>query len=229
MPTTATTPLKGLRKPSRKPGEAQLNGWPATLTRSQTREVLAAGLGHKSYASFRAQDEAQLNSAQFVVFSAAAMAERADMIRQVLLTYKCHLAVQWLESRREIGQRVAMDDGFFVPVMSALEEVGHPNKAAIAANLGCDVFDVLAGRGPSPINALDETDGDWRWQATGTLRLQSATMDWHVPIRAEISFPRLGRRLFGKPDCLKFEQAGPPVEAEFEYLDLESPISDSLS
>lgn len=206
-----------------------LNGWPATLTRSQIREVLAAGLGHKSYPSFRAQDESQLNSASFVVFSAAAMEERADMLRQVLLPSKCLMAVHGLEPRKWSGQRVALDDGFFGPVMSALEEAGHPNKAAIAANLGCDVFGVLADREPLPINALEHTNNDWRWQTTGTLRLQSETADWHVPIRAEISFPKLGRRLLGKPRCLSFEQSGPPVETEFDYLDLESDISDSAS
>lgn len=199
----------------------------ARLSHSQVLEVLAAGLGHNSYASFKATDEARLASAHLVVVSAVEMVRRGADLGRELSQEACESAVRALRLAREWPvQHVEELSNFDWIARSRLSDEGHPNKERISEDLGWSIHGLTVLGVQRPRGALAQVERGWCWRGSAHLELFSEDADWNVPCSAEISFEKLGRHLLGKGQITQFAREGEPVKTEFDEV-VEGWLSDS--
>lgn len=201
----------------------------ARLSHSQVLEVLAAGLGHRSYASFKTTDEPRLASAHLAVVSVDAMVRRGADLKVQLTRGVCEVAVRALRFSREWPvQHVQVLEYFDWIVRSTLSGEGHPAKSQIANEYGWALHGISVHEVSGPDKALSDAADAWRWNGAGDLELCSDVADWAVPYQAEVSFEKLGRHLLGQARISGFERSGAPRETEFDDV-VEGYLSDSDS
>lgn len=176
---------------------------------SQAKELLAAGLGHNTYASLRQSDLATLDSARYVVLDLERLLRRAASIGMPLTLE------QWWKAHRELtpsgvtrgcylGEAQVMESA----ARHVFEDSAHP------------CFDDIAGR-------TGVKDGHWAYSAARwedpDVPLDGLAMRVHgcvqafndrialaTPVMAEIRFPRIGRQLFGEGRLVHAAQHGEP-------------------
>lgn len=185
----------------------------------QVRECLAAWLGHKTYASLRVSDLVALSAgAKYVIIdSRAAMARAAGFGFAVTPD-------QWLKVEMALKPSgisgelwLVPFDGMQLAATLTFEDGRHPDIEAIWKPIG-----MPDGRSasyplkePMPVDIL-AVPGDLAIGVHGWIRTFGSNVSLEVPIRAAVSFKRLGRRIFAKGEILSVKQVGQPRSFEHD-------------
>jgi hypothetical protein len=197
------------------------------LSHGQAMEILAAGLGHKTYASFKQHDEASLFSARFVVVSYENMQARAHDFKVLIQSDQCHGILRALrESANEEGvsRRIHRLETAASLAWNETDEFECPETKAIARanNLSFDGVTVLYKK---PNEALKFDSDAWSWTVNGSVHGQTEGIDFDIPFEAQVTFHKKGRHLMSQGVISRIEQNGPRMESSDDFV--EGYVSDS--
>lgn len=201
-----------------------LNG--STLRLGQVQEVMAAGLGHRTYASFNAHDLTRLDEAAYALISVEAMVQRASDLGSVLNPKLCQDIVAELRIRptadkwaREVVVGENMDWAIRRSLQSAPPEEGL--RLALEINATFDGLTVLTA---DPLLPVDLTGDEWCWSVNCTAHASRDQEFFDLPVRADVRFPRIGKRLVLLPVVVGLQrdpddrwQEYDPAEEVFEF------------
>ena len=190
----------------------------ARLSLGQAQEVLAAGLGHGTYASFRLSDLAAIERTAYALVSFEAMKKRAAEFGAQLSDEACHAALHGMRFGAQVQGRYVVPDTNLGNIFHILvSDSDHPLQAEIASELQAEANGIQPGYG-EPCTPWDPTAAAWRWRARGAFQFMTEEKDLAVPIDVEIEFRRLGRRLFATGEIVSVERAGEPYEYEHQVV-----------
>ena len=176
---------------------------------SQAKELLAAGLGHNTYASLRQSDLAKLDAAHYVVLDMQRLLRRADGIGMPLTLE------QWWTAHRELTPS-GVTGGCYLGEAQVMESAARH----VFEDSAHPCFDDIAGR--TGVKAGHWSHGAARWEAQdvpidelamrvhGSVHALNEHTALATPVTAEIRFPRIGRQLFGEGRLIHAAQHGEP-------------------
>jgi hypothetical protein len=188
------------------------------LSLGQAQEVLAAGLGHRTYASFRSSDLAALERTAYALVSFDAMKRRATEFGAELSDDACHSALHGMRfGAQGQGRYVIPDTNLGLIFKILVSDSDHPMRGEIARELEAEINGIDAGYG-EPCTPWDLSTAAWRWRGRGAFQFMTEEKDLAVPIDIEIEFRRLGRHLFATGAIVSVERAGEAQEFEAEEV-----------
>ncbi len=182
----------------------------------QAREILAAYLGHRTYASLRTHDLAVLQEqAKYVLVDPEKALSRAASL-DIPLT-----AGDWLAIEHAIRPSGVSGDTWLIGERSmhlaaslTFEDSGDQRLYDIAHRIGmCDGIHATNTRCHSSLGELPEI---LKFTVEGEVRAMNAEKYLAVPVVCEISFPRVGKQFYASGKLLTVEQSGQPKEYEPE-------------
>lgn len=188
------------------------------LPLGHVHQILVAGLGHGSLASFKVHDHAALEKAESVVSDAEAMVGRAKALGHSFSIEAVGAALRQCRFRSRGTERAMTPLGnmtFLVRVVGMDDP--HPEKQAIANRLngqpnGTQLLYV------EPAYPIEASLNDWRWRAKGELTVACDELEYRVPISCEVVFPKVGRQLFGTGYIAHLVQSGESIPHEPEFI-----------
>jgi hypothetical protein len=175
----------------------------------QARELLAAGLGHNTYASLRLQDLVALESAKYVVLDLERLMQRAADIG-VPLTLD-----QWWLTHRELtpsrttkgcylGEARVMESA----ARHVFEDSSHPLFYEIAKRTG--MKDGHWARDATPLPGQDPVADELAMLVHGDVQALNEHDALATPVIAEVRFKRIGRQLYAEGHIAQVAQHGEP-------------------
>lgn len=182
------------------------------LSHSQSMEVLAAGLGHNTYASFRLHDEANLASAKFVVLSFEAMLQRALTCDRRIELSHCEAVIAKIDppGYDDLGQRLlqplSVDDR--VPRHS-VDFSQFPEVIALA-EVDSMIFEGVTTLWAERLQPLSLESHDWTWTVIGLVHASSKPDDFEISFDAKVVFDKCGRHLMREGRVLEIRPRGRP-------------------
>jgi hypothetical protein len=173
----------------------------------QARELLAAGLGHNTYASLRLHDLAALESAKYVVLDLERLMQRAADIG-VPLTLD-----QWWLTHRELtpgritkgcylGEARVMESA----ARHVFEDSSHPLFYEIAKRIG--MKDGHWAHGATPLPGQDPVADELAMLVHGDVQALNEHDALATPVIAEVRFKRIGRQLYAEGHIAQVAQHG---------------------
>jgi hypothetical protein len=180
------------------------------------RELLAAGLGHKTYASLRLHDLAALESAEYVVLDLERLMQRAADIG-VPLT----LDQWWLTHRELTPGRITK--GCYLGEASVMEsaarhvfvESSHPLFYDIANRTG--MSDGHWAHEAALLPGQDPVSDELAMLVHGEVQAFNEHDALATPVIAEVRFRRIGRQLYAEGYIAQVAQHGEPRPYEPIY------------
>lgn len=173
----------------------------------QIHQLLAACLGHRTYASFRAEDHSTLNQQpHYVLFDDAAGLSRASELglriapeawKKVTLELKpSGITPFWLTTKSGMhsAARVAFEDSADDRISSIKSAMGFPDGHR-ATSSRCHSED-------------DDLPVALRFDVFGEAHGYSETESLATPVTVVVEFPRIGRRIYGDGVLVSVEQSG---------------------
>jgi uncharacterized protein (DUF849 family) len=190
------------------------------LKRSQSREFLAAWLGHRTYASLRVKDLDVLHgAAKYVIIDPHAAVNRANDLGFPVTSE------QWREVEMTLRPSGVSGDLWLTDMHSmhfaarlTFEDTSHPDIYPIWQPIG------MADGRLSTSSACHAAEGshpeELRFSVHGEVRAFSEHHALAVPVVAHVLFKRVGIRLYALGELLSVVPEGPPhpyeQEKEFE-------------
>jgi len=184
------------------------------LKLGQARELLAASLGHNSYASLREHDLQALESSAIHVLPSHAGVLRRAYELGLALTDDQWWVVQRALTRGEVSLFSSLGGNAVMPnaARRVFEDTSHPLFHQIARAIGMQ-------------------DGQWAHRTVtlapegsradeltilvyGEVRAFSETACLATPVIGEVTFPRVGRQLYGAGHLVRATQNGQPYPYE---------------
>jgi hypothetical protein len=183
---------------------------------SQARELLAAGLGHNTYASLRLHDLAALESAKYVVLDLERLLQRAAGMG-IPLTLE-----QWWPTHHELtpgritkgcylGEAWVMESA----ARHVFEDSSHPLFDEIANRIGMN--DGHWAHSAAPLPGDDAVAGELAMLVHGDVQALNEHDALATPVIAEVRFKRIGRQLYGEGHIAQVAQHGEPRPYEPIY------------
>lgn len=176
---------------------------------SQAREVLAAGLGHNTYASLRFHDLEALESARYVVLDFDRVLQRASGMR-VPLTLD-----QWWKTLHEltpgrVTKGCSLGDARVMEIVArnVFERDSHPLFQEIANRTG--MKDGHWAHRAAPLPAQVPFADELAMLVHGDVQAFNDQVALATPVIAEVRFKRIGRHLFGEGRIAHAAQHGEP-------------------
>lgn len=188
--------------------------------RGQVYECLAAWLGHRTYASLRVHDLAVLNSGiKHAVFDTSAAIERAESLG-FKVTPEQWRDVEWALKPSGVS-RMWLTDMFSMRLAARIvfENSFHADSDEIARSVGTSdersVVEVI------PHTQEDSVPDKLRFTVHGLVRAFNDEASVATPVTAEVTFQRVGKRLYedGVVETVKRSGNPFPYEPEFEGED----------
>lgn len=182
------------------------------LSYGQSMEVLAAGLGHNTYASFRPQDENALQQARFIVLSFDAMQRRAFGLGKEINTQHCDSVLAEINSDFSedplswLVQRLERTDSIPRP---SVDFSRHPEVVALAEAEGL-VFDGVTTLWAECLQPFSNESRTWVWTVVGQVHASSKPDDFEIPFSAEVVFEKCGKHLMSAGSVLGISPRGRP-------------------
>ena len=176
----------------------------------QAQQVLAAGLGHPSYSSFRDLDLAVLNAgARYAFFDGAAAFVRARSLGLVYTEAQFQELLSAL-SRADISgeMSVVMPEAMVWAARKAFDESRDLRFDEIRKSVGAGDRHV-AYDSFCPLEVEDLPDV-LPYEVIGDVLALSGMQTMSIPVLAKIEFRKIGRRLYAAGDLLSLEQTGQP-------------------
>jgi hypothetical protein len=175
----------------------------------QARELLAAGLGHNTYASLRMLDLAALESAQYVVLDLERLMQRAaDMGMPLTLD-------QWWPTHHKLtpgritngcylGEARVMQNA----ARHVFDDCSHPLFHEIAKRTG--MKDGHWAYVATPLPGQDPVADELAMLVHGDVRAFNEDVALATPVIAEVRFKRIGRQLYAEGHIAQVAQHGEP-------------------
>lgn len=197
------------------------------LRLGQVQEIMAAGMGHKTYASFKLQDLPRLNEAAYALISVEAMVRRASDFSCALNAKLCRETVKDFRIRStadEWAREVVVGENMNWAIRCALQNANHPEavKLALEINAIFNGFTVLTS---DPVMPFELTSHEWHWRVQCTAHASRGQEFFDLPVRADVRFLRIGQRLLSQPVVLglqcngKWEEYDPADEVvDYSYV-----------
>lgn len=200
------------------------------LRLGQVQEIMAAGMGHKTYASFQRHDLPRLSEAKHALISVEAMERRASDFGVKLNANLCRDTVSQLRirpSEENFAREVITSENMDWAIRLALENTNHPDGIRLANEINA-TFDGITPLLTEPADPLDQSGNEWRWRVMCTVHASKGSEDFDLKVNADVLFPQIGRRLFSQCVVLGFQRDGTweeydPANLVFDY----SYLSDS--
>ncbi|MDP3190650.1 hypothetical protein [Rhodoferax sp.] len=196
-------------------------GFPLPL--GQVHQILSAGFGHNSLASFRLEDHDALERAPRGVVDIDKMQRRAEDFNLKVEWYEIFDAIPALhEGSSATPPPYTTLKRFWAHVMDLVTENIKPIEDEIARSLGGKPyqFEVTAAK---PFETIEASLTVWKWHATGFVYVECADEYFKVPITAEVAFPKRGRHLMDHGYIARLKQTGEAepydedLPTEFDY------------
>jgi hypothetical protein len=195
--------------------------------RGQARECLAAWLGHRTYASLRMHDLRILNKGvKHAIIDAQAAMERANGFG-FPITREQWRSVEWALTPSGVsGMWLTEMQSMESAARLAFEDNSHPDANAIAQAIGTtdghwgenvlDWGEKVVGHSP-----IDRFPKQLSFTVHGTVRATKDEDFLATPVLAEVSFQRVGARLYLEGQVQSVTRNGEPYryESEFEFED----------
>lgn len=183
----------------------------------QVHQLLAACLGHASYASFRESDLLVLNrGAHYVCFEEGAGLRRAHRLGIQLTQEQWREAWMALKPSGVSGHTWLIEPrGMDLAARLTFEGSGHPHIQAIKRAIGMG-----DGHWANSTRCLDETNAlpeVLRFEVLGDVQASGNGVSISVPVTAECVFKRIGRRMYAAGELLSVVQHGAPREYDPEF------------
>jgi hypothetical protein len=175
----------------------------------QARELLAAGLGHNTYASLRLHDLAALESAKYVVLDLERLMRRAaDMgvpltLDQWWLTYR-ELTPGRVTKGCYLGEANVMESA----ARHVFEDSSHPLYYEIANRTG--MKDGHWAHGAASLPGQSPGADELAMLVHGDVQALNEHDAVATPVIAEVRFKRIGRQLYGDGHIAQVAQHGEP-------------------
>lgn len=194
----------------------------------QAQEILAAYLGHRTYASLlRTHDLATLqNQAKYVLVDPEKALNRAASL-DIPLTADDWLAVEHAISRSGVsgGSWLVGEQSMHLAARLTFEDSGDQRLYDIAHHIG--MRDGIRATDTRCHSSPGEFPEALKFTVKGEVRAMNAEAYLAVPVICELAFPRVGKRFYAYGELLSVEQSGPPTEYEPEEEQMDfSYISD---
>ncbi len=209
--------------------QKQLSNPRVRLSLGQAQEVVAAGLGHRTYASFRVNDLAALGRTGYALIDFDALKRRSAEFGAEATSEACHAAIHGMRfGRNEQGRYVLPHANLGVVASILISEAKQADWDVVAAELGAEIRGVEAGSA-APAEPWNLESSTWLWCSAGALLVSTEEADLSVPVDFEVEFRRLGRHLFEVGKVVSAKRAGGPKEyehqdvAEYSYFSEDAP------
>ena len=182
----------------------------------QVHQILSAGLGHASFASFKVADQVALESAAYAVFDIEGMQRRAHAFPLQLKADHYHDMISKLDkARKSHWPQAAPLDSFGWVVRLLIEDEPHPAKLEICKSVGgqpnnSDVVDL------DMVSPIEKSPCEWKWHASGFMNVVTE-FDHRVPFKSEVIYPKLGLHLLGPGHISQYEQCGETQLYDADY------------
>ncbi len=180
------------------------------LRLGQVQEIMAAGMGHNTYASFKLQDLPRLDKAAYALISVEAMARRATDLGTTLDAKLCCDVVSNFcirSSENEWAREVVVGDNMNWAIRHALQNTNHPAGIELALEINA-TFDGIAVLTAEPAVPLDRTGNQWHWRVRSTAHASRGQEFFDLQVHADVMFPRIGRRLLSQCVVLDIQRDG---------------------
>lgn len=199
------------------------------LKHSQACEILAAALGHKTYASFHLNDEDAINgSAKYILLDGTLPLSRAKNLGFNLAPEDWASAVNeikrsgnsrncWLVDANSMfnAARIIFEDSSHQK-LEEIETNASNGLGKVATNIQC-----FPPQNPSSLDWHISPNGDLlgklEFMIEGEARAWSESGAIAVPLRSLIIFERIGKRLYSEGMRITVEQSGALYEFEPEF------------
>lgn len=200
------------------------------LRLGQVQEIMAAGMGHNTYASFKLQDLPRLDKAAYALISVEAMARRATDLGATLDAKLCRDAVSnfcMRSTKNEWAREVFVGENMNWAIRRALQNTSHPTGIELSLEINA-IFDGITVLTAEPAVPLDRTGNQWRWRVRSTVHASRGQEFFDLQVHADVLFPQIGRRLLSQCVVLGLQRDGEWTEYDpsNEVLDY-SYVSDS--
>ncbi|MDR7307921.1 hypothetical protein [Rhodoferax saidenbachensis] len=182
----------------------------------QVHQVLSAGLGHASFASFSLQEVDAMETAKYAVLDTDRMQQRASEFQLQLSSAHCIDVVQAIRQKCRMNGPYPVALNTFGNLISPLVlDSAHPIKDEIARRLNGQPNNSLVFSF-NAVTSIDASVGQWTWNVTGLVYVASDA-DYQVPFNAEVVYPKLGKQLLGPGHISQFAQSGDPELLEPDF------------
>lgn len=180
------------------------------------REILAAYLGHRTYASLRMHDLAVLqDKAKYVLVDPEKALNRAASLDIPMTSYDWLAVEHAIRPSGVSGEtRLVGWRSMHLAASLTVEDSGDQRLYDIANEIGmCDYVRALDTRCHS---LPDEFPEELKFTVEGEVRTANAEAYFAVPVVCEVVFPRVGKHFYAAGKLLSVEQSGQPEEYEPE-------------
>ena len=183
----------------------------------QVHQLLAAGFGHASLASFRLGDLQRLNrGVEFVCFDDAAVLARARGFGFDVTDAQWRDVGFALRPSGVLGGTWLTDlDGMAAAARFAFEASGHPSIEAIYRQIGSP--DGLTAWSSRPLSDVATPPEILEFEVLGAVKAFGEPVCLSVPVACQVAFERIGRRMYAKGELRSVERCGEPTEYEPEF------------
>lgn len=177
----------------------------------QVHQILAAGLGHKSLASFNVHDKAALQQAQYALLDPEKMFSRAKELRLPITERDCREVFLTLQEHTRNGRPAVrhIDCGPLAQAI-ALDTPIRPDIDEILDRLEGTVHDLRIWNS-QPNDPIDAEPFIWSWRTRGSLFINCKDDSFEIPISADVVLPKVGVHLIGEGYVKRFMQTGDPT------------------
>lgn len=176
-----------------------LNG--SKLRLGQVHEIMAAGMGHRTYASFKLHDLPRLNEAAYALISVEAMVRRASDFCTALNPELCQDAVSDLRIRPtadEWAREVVVGENMEWAIRQSLQNANHPEGRELALEIDA-TFDGFTLLTTEPVLPVDLAGNEWHWRLECMAHASREQQFFDLPVHADVRFCRIGQRLLSQP------------------------------
>lgn len=180
------------------------------------QEILAAYLGHRTYASLRMQDLAVLqDQAKYVLIDPEMALNRASSIDIQLTVDDWHSVEMALKPSGVSGNTwLVGEPSMHLAANLTFEDSYDRRLSDIGDLIGmCNGYRAINTRCHS---SPGEFPKELKFTVEGEVRAMNAEAHLAVPVVCEIIFPRIGNRFYASGELLSVKQSGQPKEYEPE-------------
>lgn len=184
------------------------------LRLGQVHEIMAAGMGHRTYASFKVNDLSRLNEAAYALISVEAMVRRASDLGATLNPELCRDAVSDLRIRPvadDWAREIVVGENMNWAIRRSLQNANHPEGSELALEIGA-TFDSFTALTTEPVLPFDRTGKQWHWRVRCTAHATRGEEFFDMPVHADVRFSRIGQRLLSQPVVVGLQRDGKWVE-----------------
>lgn len=188
----------------------------------QTREILAAYLGHRSYASLQVQDIDVLDEhAKYVLVDPEFALIRARRLNTRLSPDDWNRVEMALKPSGVTGKTwLIREDRMHLAASFTITDANDSRLNKIISDIGMgDGYRSSHTQCHSP---LGEFPRDLRFTVEGEIRAFNDAGHFAVPVVCEVSFPRVGNRFYGVGQVESVAQRGEPKSYEAQEPQVDS-------